>query len=212
MRGAGILGLVDPVAEAHDLLAPAYPVGGLPARRLDRVTGRGPGNRLQPPHDLLVGPAVQRPLERADGGDHRGVHVGQGCRADAGRERGRVHRVVSVQDEAGIEDLRLPLPRPPAGDLQKEVRGKPQLRVSLAGLGPERAFSYPATSTGCCATSLTALRWFASGELESLSGSSALASETRVRSASIGSWLRATSARLAVTSLPGERPAAISAR
>ncbi len=60
--------------------------------------------------------------------------------------------------------------------------------------------------------SLAALRTFAAGSLEPESGSSALASETRVRSASMGSWLRATSAMLPVTSFPSARPAAISAR
>jgi hypothetical protein len=56
------------------------------------------------------------------------------------------------------------------------------------------------------------LRAFAAGEFEFLSGSSALASETRVRSASIGAWLAATSGRQAVTSLPATWPPAISAR
>ncbi len=60
--------------------------------------------------------------------------------------------------------------------------------------------------------SLAALRVFGPGSLESLSGSSALASETSERSASIGSWLRAISRRLVVTSFPSVRPAAISPR
>ena len=107
--GPRVLGLVDPVPEAHDLLA------GAPSRSADhRRRPRPPGHRppvaligLQPPHDLLVGPAVQRALERADRGDHRRVHVGQGGGADPGGERGRVHGVVGVQHQAGVQDLGL---------------------------------------------------------------------------------------------------------
>src|SRR5215216_4833182 len=69
--GPRVPGLVDAVAEAHDLLlvgqAGPDPVGG-PVGRADV---------LQHLPDALDGPAVQRALEGGHGGGGRGVHVGQ---------------------------------------------------------------------------------------------------------------------------------------
>ena len=70
------------------------------ASRLGRVL-----DLLHHQHDLLVGPAVQRALERADAGHDRGVHVGQGRRGDAGREGGGVELVIGVEDEGDVEGL-----------------------------------------------------------------------------------------------------------
>ena len=113
-------GTVDPVPEAWLICSPRR--GRSRCADLVGTDGgdRGslglPGlpDRLEPAHDLLVGPAVQRAAERAERRDHGRVHVGQRGRADPGRERGRVHGVVGVQHQAGVEDLGRPRAGRPA--------------------------------------------------------------------------------------------------
>ena len=63
----------------------------------------GVGVRLDEPHGLLVGPAVQGPRQRPDGAGHRGVDVGQGADDDARGERGGVELVLRVQDEGDVQ-------------------------------------------------------------------------------------------------------------
>ena len=59
----------------------------------------------QQPHHALVGAAVQRALERADGAGNGGVDVGEGGGDDAGGKGGGVQFVVGVQNERDIEGL-----------------------------------------------------------------------------------------------------------
>ncbi len=97
IRARGIVVLVDAVAEAHQAL-----VAGLHALEevgdvLDLLDPR------EHPQRLLVGAAVQRPVQRGDaGGDGRvGVDLG---RADGAHgARGGVLFVVGVQDEQHVE-------------------------------------------------------------------------------------------------------------
>src|SRR5665647_1410153 len=98
-RGARVVVLVDPVAEAHQPL-----VAVLDA--LDEV-----GDVLlrpdpaQHPHYRLVGATVQRAIERRDAGRHRGVGVDL-ARAHGAYGVGRaVLLVVGVQDEQHVERL-----------------------------------------------------------------------------------------------------------
>jgi hypothetical protein len=89
---------VHAVAEAHDLLAALERVAHVCGRVVGRV------DLEQHLHDLLVRAAVERTLERADRGCDGGVHVRHGAAGDAGGERRRVHAVLGVQDERGIDD------------------------------------------------------------------------------------------------------------
>ena len=98
MGGAGVLGLVDAMAEAGDLL-----LGGQHAFDvLDRI-GAGLVDGVEQAHHALVGAAVQRALERADGAGDGGVDVGEGGGDDAGGEGGGVQFVVGVQDQGDVE-------------------------------------------------------------------------------------------------------------
>ncbi len=69
--GARVFYLVHPVAKAHDLLAAAEPGRYLGARGFDRVVLGVLGDLLHRAHDLLVGAAMQRTLERPQGRHHR---------------------------------------------------------------------------------------------------------------------------------------------
>jgi hypothetical protein len=95
--GAGVGGAVDGVAETHDPLAAgdgvAHPGGGVGGRadgveRVERPAGR---------------PAVQRPRQRAEGGDHGRAQVGAGRRDRPGHERGGVEAVVDAEDQVLLD-------------------------------------------------------------------------------------------------------------
>jgi hypothetical protein len=70
--GAGVFGLVDAVAEAGDLL-----LGGQHVLHVFDRVGAGLVDGVEQAHDALVGAAVQRALERADGAGDGRVDVGQ---------------------------------------------------------------------------------------------------------------------------------------
>jgi hypothetical protein len=53
--------------------------------------------------DAFIGAAVQRALQRADGGGDGGVHVAQGGGDDAGGEGGGVEAVLGVEDVGDVE-------------------------------------------------------------------------------------------------------------
>ena len=133
---AGILRLVDAMAETHDLLAPGQAIPDRTLHHVHRIIGCGLPDIHQRVHDLLVRPAMQRPLEGADRRDHRRMHVGQGGGTDPGGERGGVHRVVGMQHETGVEDLCLTRGRRRTAHLQQEVGGEPELRLGGADLAP----------------------------------------------------------------------------
>src|SRR4029453_11004606 len=127
---AGVPGLVDPVAEAHDLAlggqVPADPVGG-PV---------GGADLLQHLPDALDGPAVQGALEGGHGGGGGGVHVGQGGGGDPAGEGGGVQGVVGVQHQDHVEvagDLPVGLL---AGEGIEEVGGHPEVVAGLDGVPP----------------------------------------------------------------------------
>ena len=88
---------VHGVAEAHDLLVPLQPIGDVGVGVLGRADLFG---RL---HGLLVRAAVQRSLQRADRAGDGAEHVGERRGDDPRRERRRVHRVVGVERERGVE-------------------------------------------------------------------------------------------------------------
>jgi hypothetical protein len=83
-----VVGLVDAVAEAHDLLAPLDGVDQVGAGVVLGADGlehvEGPAGR----------PAVQRARQRTDATDHGGSQVGAGGGDDPRRERGGVEAVV----------------------------------------------------------------------------------------------------------------------
>ena len=57
----------------------------------------------QQPHDVGVGAAVQRALQRADRADDGGMEVGERGGGDARGERGRVQLVIGVQHQRDVE-------------------------------------------------------------------------------------------------------------
>jgi hypothetical protein len=198
------------MAETHDLLAPGQAIPDRTFHHVHRIIGCGLPDIHQRVHDLLIRPAMQRALEGPDRRDHRGMHVGQGGGTDPGGERGGVHRVVGMQHETGVEDLCLTRGRRRTPHLQQEVGGEPKLRLGRADLAPVPRGMVGGDKERLLGDEPGALRMFAPTALESLSGSSAPARETRLRIASIGDCLPATSGRHAVTSEPRARPAAIS--
>ncbi len=89
------------MAEAHDLLFAGELVLG-PAT--DALGGPVLDGAEQGEH-ALVGAAVQRAGERADGRGHRGVGVRQGRAGHTSGEGRGVHRVFGVQGERDVHHL-----------------------------------------------------------------------------------------------------------
>ena len=88
------------MAEARDLLLARQLAR---ARIVERLAGL-PSRRLeQHLHDVLVGAAVQRALERADGRDDRRVDVGQRRGGHARGEGRGVQLVIGVQGQGDVE-------------------------------------------------------------------------------------------------------------
>ena len=83
----------------------------------------------QQPHDVRVGPAVQRPLQGANCGDDGGVDVGEGRRRHARGERRGVQLVIGVQNQRDIEGTRRETARPLARQHVEEIRGVTQDRI-----------------------------------------------------------------------------------
>src|SRR6266540_7033857 len=123
MRVSRVLGLVDAMPEPHDPLPPAQPF-------LDVTLSVGRvAHLLQHLHGLLVGPAVERALEGADGPGDRGEHVGQGRGDHASGERGGIHGVVRVEDQGGVQGRGVGLLGFVSGEHVQEVRRMRELRV-----------------------------------------------------------------------------------
>ena len=97
--GARILGLVDAVAEAGELV--------LRGDRLfdPRFGALGRADLIEHLHRPVGRAAVKGSLQRAKSGGHRGVHVGVRPGGDPRRKGGRVEAVLGLQDEAGVQDL-----------------------------------------------------------------------------------------------------------
>ena len=110
--GASVVHLVHAVAEAgHARLGIGPLVLGQsgPSAQATLDEGFRPGRVLdleQHGQNVLVGPAVARPLEGGDGRDDRGVEIGQGRHRDAGGEGGGVELVVRVERQDDVEDSR----------------------------------------------------------------------------------------------------------
>jgi hypothetical protein len=85
---------------------------------------------------IVIGSAVQRPLERADRRGDGGVQVGHGPRGDAGRERRGVETVVELQDHGDVESPRLQLGRLARVEHPQEVRGVAERRIGSDRLEP----------------------------------------------------------------------------
>ena len=160
--------------EAHDPLAPFQPGADLLVHAVVAA------DRLQQLHHLLVGAAVQRPLERADRAGDGGVHVRQGGGDHAGGEGGRVHLVVGVQDQGNVERLCGGRAGLLTGQHVQEVGRMRRAPGSGAiGSSPRRRRSYRATIVGIFAIRRVALAKLASTAFEFLSGSSNESDDTR---------------------------------
>ncbi len=85
--------LVDTVAEAHDL-SPLGQSGLEPARH--RLGTREGGKYA---HHRLIGPSVQRSLQRSDGPGDRGIKVGEGRGYDPGGEGRCVEAMLGIKDQ-----------------------------------------------------------------------------------------------------------------
>jgi hypothetical protein len=108
--GAGVAGLVDPVAEAHDPLLAGQGV-------LDPALGvLGGADLLQELPGFLVGPAVERALERADRRDRPRIDVREGRDRHPPREGRGVQLVLGVEDQREVERR----PHGLGGDLPRE--------------------------------------------------------------------------------------------
>ena len=79
----------------------------------------------------LVGAAVQRPFQGADGCGHGGMHIGKRGRHHPGSEGGRVEFVVGVQDEGDIERALGGLGGLGAIQQQQKIGGVRKRRVRL---------------------------------------------------------------------------------
>ena len=98
MRGAGVFGVIDAVAEAGDF----FLLGEHLPDVLDWV-GAGLVDGVEEAHGGLVGAAVQWAFECADGSGDGGVDVGECGGDDAGGEGAGVELVVGVEDECDVE-------------------------------------------------------------------------------------------------------------
>src|SRR5439155_1155823 len=125
--GARVLHAIDARAEAHD--AGLVRDGLLdPRLRLRRVL-----DLVDHQHHLLIGAAVQRPLEGADGRGDRRVHVREGGGGDACRERRGVELVIGVQDQRDVEGLHGEGAGLPAEHHVEEVGRQVQLGIRRDG-------------------------------------------------------------------------------
>jgi hypothetical protein len=86
---------------------------------------------LEHPHRSLVRTSVRRPLEGADRGGDRGVHVCSRAGYDAGREGRRVQFVLGMQDQGDLEGTALAIGRELAREHRQEVFGVPERGVGL---------------------------------------------------------------------------------
>ena len=97
MRGARVERLVNAMADAHDLFLLRQAFGDVGVHLVERA------DFLEHFDDALVGAAVQRAFERADGAGDGGIHVAQRGDGDAGAEGGGVHAVVGMQHVAQVQ-------------------------------------------------------------------------------------------------------------
>jgi len=81
------------MTEAHDLLL-ASQHGQEPLASFLRAL-----ETLDERHGCLVGTAMQRAAQGADGRGHRRIKIGQGSRAHPGGKRGSVELVLGVEDQ-----------------------------------------------------------------------------------------------------------------
>ena len=125
VRRAGVEHLVNAVADAHDFLFVLQAAGDEVVHLVEVA------DLLEHLDDALVGSAVQRPLERADGGGDGRVHAAERGDGDARREGRGVHAVVGVQDVAHVDGLFLFLNRFFAVDEIEEVRRLTEGRVGI---------------------------------------------------------------------------------
>ena len=168
MRRARILGGVDAVAEARDLLLRCE----LAADERSMRSARGVLAELeQQLHHLLVGAAVERALRGADAGDDGRVDVGERRGGHAGGEGRGVQLVVGVQHERDVDRPHRGLARPLAAEHVEEVGGVAEHRVGRDRTAAGRSRPHVATRLADLAVRRTALRYGARGELSSASGS-----------------------------------------
>ena len=129
VRRPGIFRLVDAVTESGD-----FRPGGqlLP----DVVRGQGDlPDLVEHVHHVLVGAAVQRSFERADGRRDRRVHVRERGRGDPCGEGRRVQFVVGMQDQGDVEGLRVLGVRDRTVQHVQEIGGVAQVRIRRDGIG-----------------------------------------------------------------------------
>ena len=100
--GPRVVVLVDPVAEAHQLLLAVLHALEEVGDVVDRL------DPAQHPQHRLVGAAVERAVERRDAGRDRRVGIDLGGADAAHRRRRAVLLVVGVEDEEDVEGLREP--------------------------------------------------------------------------------------------------------
>lgn len=99
VRGAWVVGLIDAVTEAHDLVF----LRELVERVLLGSFWRS--DFVEHDHDAFVGAAVKRAAQAAYGGGDCAVDVAERADDDASAESAVVEAVISVQDEANVEGL-----------------------------------------------------------------------------------------------------------
>jgi len=91
--------------------------------------------------DLFVGPAVERALERADGGGDGGVHIGKRGGGDARGEGGGVQFMIGVQDERDVKGALGGFGGSGAVQLEQKIRGVRERAVGLTSGLPWRTRS-----------------------------------------------------------------------
>ena len=120
--------MIDAVSETHHLLFLRQQVMEVRLRPVDRLDFE------QHLHYLLVGPAVQRSLECADGARNRRVYVRKRRSRHAGDKRRGVVAVVGVQDQSHVKPARVLGVRRFALQHVKKVGGVIELGVRSDGL------------------------------------------------------------------------------
>lgn len=96
VRGARVEHFVHAVTDAHDLALLSQAVGHVGIDLIERT------DLLEHLDDPLVGPAMERALEGADGCGDRRIHVTERGDGDPGAEGGGVHAMVGMQHVAHI--------------------------------------------------------------------------------------------------------------